>query len=135
MPNDDKKDISEITKTTNTVVGEVKEESNQTLQLLLEKVMGGESFTPTSQQFDEILAQRKTVHSYIHEERMQEHDRFKIQSKDGKYQLTVLLVFVLLLAIIVLIWQPDYFTQVLFALLGFAGGFGVGKYKPQSKQE
>lgn len=107
----------------------IKEESTQTLQVLMQKVMGGDNFAPTSQQFDEILAQRKVVHSYIHEERMQDHEKFKISSSDSKYYVTLILVFVIIICSFVLFLKPDYFTQVLSALLGFAGGFGVGKYK------
>jgi hypothetical protein len=44
---------------------------------------------------------------------------------------------VAIISVIVLIFKPDYFTQVLSALLGFAGGFGIGKTKfgLENKQE
>ncbi|MBI2454019.1 MAG: hypothetical protein HYV54_00360 [Parcubacteria group bacterium] len=114
---------------------EIKEESVHTLQVLLQKVMGGDNFTPTAKQFDEILNQRKTVHGYIHEERMQEHDKFKINSKNDRFYLVIILIFVLLMSAGVLIFKPDFFTEVLSALLGFAGGFGVGKFKSGSPKE
>lgn len=71
----------------------LKEESTQTLQVLMQKVIGGDNFTPTSQQFDEILSQRKTVFSYIHEERMQDHEKFKIDSSNEKYYFSLILFF------------------------------------------
>ncbi|HUD04055.1 MAG TPA: hypothetical protein VMR73_01000 [Candidatus Paceibacterota bacterium] len=129
MPEETKK---EVEKTAPTGIPKIKEESTQTVQLLMQKIIGEGGITPTSQQFDEILAQRKTVYGYIHDERMQDHEKFKISSKDNKFTLVVVLLFILIISGGVLIWRPDYFTQVISALLGFAGGFGFGRSKIES---
>lgn len=41
--------------------GKIVSESETTLQMLLQKVVGGNAFTPTEKQVDEVLAQRRRV--------------------------------------------------------------------------
>lgn len=104
------------------------EETEQHIQLLLQRVIdGGPDFTPTEKQVDEILAQRKTIYSYVHEERMQEHEEFKISKQAERFNLSVILIFMTIISAAVLWRKPEYFNQVLTGLLAFGGGYGIGR--------
>jgi len=102
-------------------------ERTEQLVMLLKKVMGDDGYSPTQEQVDELLAQRKLTSGYIHEERMQEHARFKISSKDRKHYFYGALIFIAVLSGGVLVFQPQHFEQLLVAIVIFSGGFGFGR--------
>src|ERR1700722_215113 len=105
---------------------EVASETETSLQILLQKIVGGNTFTPTEKQVDEILAQRAKVIDYVHEDK-------KIASADSRFYLKMVLVFVLIFAALVLWLDKDIFSQVLSFLAGLfgggLGGYGFGKLK------
>ncbi|MEK7592867.1 MAG: hypothetical protein AAB508_05775 [Patescibacteria group bacterium] len=75
----------------------------------------------------EVLAQRRQVREYIHEENMQEHERYKILQKNGLIQLIIIILFALIILSMVAIVDKSYFPQAITLIIGFLGGFGVGK--------
>ncbi len=103
--------------------------SETTLQMIMQRVIGQDAYTPTLAQIDEIIAQKGKIVDYIREDRKEDHDKFKISSKNGLHYFYGSLVFITVIAGAVLWQKPEYFTQVLSALLGFAGGFGLGQSK------
>jgi hypothetical protein len=122
-PNDDK---SSITRSSDKDVHDSDTPFEHRLTMLFQKIAGNDGLM-TEAHVDEYLSQRREVHKYIHEEQMQEHERFKISSQDHRFYFAIATAFVVLIAGAVLFFQPDLFSEVLFALLGFLGGFGLGK--------
>jgi len=100
--------------------GTVVSESETTLQMLLQKVVGGNTFTPTERQVDEVLSQRRQVIGYIHDDK-------KTDSYDSKFYLVVVLIFILVFSGLVLWFKSDLFPEVLSFLAGLFGG-GIGGY-------
>lgn len=91
--------------------------------------MGEDSYVPITQQVDEILSQKRQVNEFIRDDRRDDHEKFKISSKTDLHYFYGSLVFVVLIAVLVLWKKPEYFTEVLSALLEFAGGYGVGQWR------
>ncbi|MBU3978926.1 hypothetical protein KJ980_07040 [Patescibacteria group bacterium] len=75
----------------------------------------------------EVINQRGKIADYIHEENMQEHERFKILQKNSLIQLGVLLTFAVIVLLLVAFINKDYMPQAITLIIGFVGGFGVGK--------
>ncbi len=100
--------------------------SETTLQMMLQKVIGQDAYMPSQEQVSKIIEQRGEIARYIREDRKEENDRFFKASTNSLHFFYGSLCFVLLISGAVLWQRPEYFTQVLSALLGFAGGFGVG---------
>lgn len=96
-----------------------------TLSILMQKVLGQDN-TPnlTEKQVDELLSQRREITSYIHEDK-------KRESRDSKFGLVTILVFILLFSGLVLWKYPGSFSEVLSLLIGLFGGafggYGYGK--------
>lgn len=109
--------------------GDKKKQSETHLAMMIQKVMGEDAYVPTAQQVDEILSQKRQVNEFIRDDRKDDHEKFKISSKTGLHYFYGSLVFVVLIAGLVLWKKPEYFTEVLSALLGFAGGYGVGQWR------
>ena len=84
--------------------------------------MFGSDSTPelTEEQTDEILAQRREISRYIHEDK-------KRASYDGKFYLLAMLLFIMLFSLVVLRYKPEVFSEVLSLVLGALGG-GIGGY-------
>ncbi len=99
----------------------VKEENSQEMSILLQKVLGTESVPEfTREQVDEVLSQKREVTNFIHEDK-------KRESKNNRFYLGFILVFILLFAGMVLFKDPEYFDIVLGFLAGIFGG-GIGGY-------
>lgn len=95
------------------------------LSFLLQKVIGHDQTSNlTEEQINEVLAQRRQITTYIHEDR-------KRESYDSKFNLIVILVFILIFSGGVLWKYPDAFSEVLSLLIGLFGGafggYGYGK--------
>ncbi len=96
-------------------------ESEKTMTVLMQKVMGGDgSFEPTEEQVDEILAQKSKIIDYIHADKKQD-------SKDGRFYFLALLIGVGVIILCVLFFAKEYLTQIVSAIVGALGGYGVGK--------
>ncbi|MDQ5953199.1 MAG: hypothetical protein QG551_427 [Patescibacteria group bacterium] len=95
-------------------------ERSDNMSMLLQKVIGTDSFNPTEQQVDEVLSQRRQVLSYVHEDRKQE-------STDKKFYFTLTLVATTVIILLVLFFAKEYLTQVLSLIIGGLGGYGIGK--------
>lgn len=95
--------------------------ASQQLSILLQRAMGADT-TPnfTEAQVDEMLSQRREISKYIYDDKKQD-------SKDSKFNLIVVLIFILLFSGGVLIYKPELFSQVLSFLAGLFGG-GLGGY-------
>lgn len=105
----------------------VRKESSE-FKLLLQKVMADEhAFNLTEAQIDETLAQRRQVHEYIHKERMQKHEQFKLSWRSNLIGLCGTLIFIFTFGILIFIYRPEYIQQFLSAVLGFFGGYGFAK--------
>jgi cytochrome c1 len=108
------------------VKNKVVSESETTVHMLLQKMVGGNNFTPTEKQVDEILAQKSKIIDYVHRDKQR-------SSYDSKFYLIVVLIFVLIFSGLVIYFKPDLFSQVLSFLTGIfgggLGGYGFGKLK------
>lgn len=106
--------------------------SQQELKMMFQRIFdSNDGFDLTERQIDEALSQRREVNSYIHKERMQKHTRFEMSSKYQIYYFLAILVF----SGIVMFYKPEYFTEVLYALFGFLGGYGLGRHKAREESE
>ena len=94
------------------------------LSLLFEKIVGSD-FNLNEGQIDSIIEERKQVHKYIHDERMQKHERFKMLSGERKLYFSVTIIFILLLGGLILCKAPEYFKEFLFLIVGVFGGLGI----------
>jgi hypothetical protein len=104
---------------------------SEKLQVVMQSLTEGSGTKLSENQVNEVLSQRREVNGYIHEERMQRHERYKIGSKDKRLYFFLALLF----SVLVMCLKPEYFTEVLFALLGFAGGYGVGRGAERHEEE
>ncbi len=96
----------------------------QKLSMLLQKVTDND-LTLNEQQIDQIILQRAQVNDYIHKERMQKHDRFKILSSERKIYFCSGLVFVLILGGAILFLKPDLLEKFFLVIISIFSGFGI----------
>lgn len=91
----------------------------------------------SSENMTEVIKQRGKIADYIHEENMQEHQKFKIIQRNSLIQLGGLLGFAVIVIGLVGFVDRSYLPQALTLIIGFVGGFGVGKTfkEPTSKKE
>lgn|SRR3989338_2105422 len=94
------------------------------LSLLFEKIVGSD-FNLNENQIDSIIEERKQVHKYIHEERMQKHDRFKMLTKERRLYFLVTIGFILILGGFILFRAPELFEKFLMIGVGIFGGLGI----------
>ncbi len=80
----------------------------------------------------EVLSQRRKIGEYIHEENMQEHERFKIIQNIGLIQFVLLILFAIVILVLVAVVDKTYLPQALTLIIGFIGGFGIGKSQKTS---
>lgn len=94
-------------------------QSSQELSILMQRVLGTDN-TPefTKEQVDELLSQKREVSKYIHEDKIRE-------SKDSKFYIVIILLFVFAFSSLILFKRPELFSEVLSFLAGlFGGAFG-----------
>ncbi len=105
-----------------------REENSHEMSILLQKVLGADN-TPnfTKEQVDELLSQKREITGYIHEDK-------KRESRDSKFYLLVVLIFVILFSGLVMWKKPDLFSEVLSFLTGAFGG-GLGGYGIAQKRK
>ncbi len=94
--------------------------SMEKIQMVLASLNNPSNFNVTSEHLDEILAQRKQVNEFVHEDKKEElaHQRFILRWS---------LISILVMSVLILWKAPEYFTQVITALIAGLGGFGIGK--------
>lgn len=104
---------------------------------ILRQVEGGNLTNLSDEHIDEVLSQRRQINEYTHNENMQEHERFRIRQRNALIQLSLLLVFAIVVLLLVAIIDKSYLPQALTLIIGFVGGYGVGKAvkDPQTKKE
>lgn len=107
-------------------VQKVSEEKQRELLMMMQHINDDNGVDFTENQVDKILEQKGKVFDYIHEERMQEHERYKIQSRDGRFYFGWVLVFFVLLLGTVIFRVPEYTSQVLSGVFGLLSGLGIG---------
>lgn len=81
----------------------------------------------TGEHITEVISQRGKIADYIHEENMQEHERFKMLQTNTLVQLVVLLVFGVIILVLIAFVDKSYLPQALTLIFGFIGGFGLGR--------
>lgn len=97
------------------------QETQQEISILLQKIMGQDNVPSLSDaQISELLAQRREIANYIHEDK-------KRESYDAKFLFVGVLTFVLIFSALVLWKKPDVFSEVLSLIVGLLGG-GAGGY-------
>lgn len=94
------------------------------LSLLFEKIVGSD-FNLNENQIDSIIEERRQVHKYIYEERMQKHDRFKMLTKERRLYFLVTIGFILILGGFILFRAPELFEKFLMIGVGIFGGLGI----------
>lgn len=107
-------------------------QSETNLQMVLQKVIGQNAYTPTPEQVSKIIEQRGKIVGYVRKDREEEHEKFKIDARNNLHYFYGSLIFVVVIAGSVLYMRPEYFNEVLSALLGFAGGLGIGQFRKNS---
>src|SRR5687768_2176477 len=101
---------TELEAQTGTPTGGV--ETNHTLTLLAQKVLGTDNTPPmTSEQMDKLIDQRGKIIDYVHKDK-------KRDSFDAKFYLIAVLVFIVIFAGLVMWKLPEYFGEVLSFLAG-----------------
>lgn len=95
-------------------------EKESTLSILMQKVLGEGSITPTEKQVDEILSQRRQVHDMVHKDGIRE-------SGDKRYYFTMIMIASFAVITLVLFFAREFLTQVLSLIIGGLGGYGIGK--------
>jgi hypothetical protein len=80
----------------------------------------------TSAQIDKIIEQNNIIYSYIHQERMQEFEKFKVDSSNFKYYITAILIFLAILGGYVTYAAPTYLSEFAALIVGLFGGTGIG---------
>ena len=95
-------------------------ESQNTLSVMLQKVVGEGSFTPNEKQVDEILSQRGRVYDYIHADKKQ-------NSFDNRFYFAGALLASLIIVVLVLFFAKEFLTQVISLIIGAFGGYGIGR--------
>lgn len=96
------------------------EESEKSLSIVLQRVLGDTSFAPNEKQVDEILSQRSKVYDYIHDDR-------KRESSDKKFYFVGALGASLVIVVLVLFFAQEFLTQVISLIIGAFGGYGIGR--------
>lgn len=95
-------------------------EKETSFSVMLQKVLGENSFSPTEKQVDEILSQRRKVYDYIHDDK-------KTDSYDKKFYFIGALIGSLVVTILVLFFAKEFLTQIISLIIGAFGGYGIGK--------
>ena len=95
-------------------------ESEKSLSIVLQRVLGDSSVTPNEKQVDEILSQRSKVYDYIHDDR-------KRESSDKKFYFAGALFSSLIIVVLVLFFAKEFLTQVISLIIGAFGGYGIGR--------
>ncbi len=98
----------------------VTSEQQKSMTILMEKVMGDTSFTPTETQVDEILSQKSKVIDYIHEDK-------KLESSDNRFYFLAVIIFSGIIILSVLFFAKENLTQIVSLIIGGLGGYGIGK--------
>ncbi len=94
------------------------------LSMLLQKVT--DSDIPLNEkQIDQIISQRGQINDFIHKERMQKHDRFKILSSERKIYFCSGILFILILGGAILFLKPDMLEKFFLVIISIFGGFGI----------
>ncbi len=115
-------------------ISSIEEEKFMTIM----KQIGDNTFNDLSaKDMTEVINQRGKIVEYVHEENMQEHERFKIIQTSSLIQLGALLGFAIIVLCLVAFVDKAYLPQALTLIIGFVGGFGVGKTlkDPQNKKD
>lgn len=113
------------------------EQEEEKLTMIMRQIERGSYQNMDASHITEVLSQKRQVNDYIHEENMQEHQRFKMLQINSLIQLGILLSFAILVLGLVAFVDKTYLPQALTLIIGFVGGFGVGKtFKgPNSKKD
>ena len=87
---------------------------------LLQRVIGKDSLDITEKQVDEVLAQQRQIHEFVHQDKQRE-------SWDKRFYFFVTLVASLIVIILVLFFAKQFLTQGLSLIVGGIGGYGLGR--------
>jgi hypothetical protein len=105
----------------------------ETMSVLLAKATKGNSlYKPTSQQVDQIIAQRGKAMDYTHEDIGKEFTKHKFDSvRESIHFLLVVIVFCLIIFV-----KPEFTSQAITLVAGFLAGLGYGNHlKKKSEQD
>ncbi|MBI2473361.1 hypothetical protein HYV70_02300 [Candidatus Uhrbacteria bacterium] len=111
-----------------------KETRREDLQMLLTQ-LSETSHSPklTTDQVTKLIDQRSRVQEYIREDKKEFFELAKIDRTNKLHFLYVGAVAIIILCWIVLKYKPEYFSQLLQAIVTTLGGYGIGRY--QGKKE
>lgn len=91
-------------------------ETSHEFSILMQRVLNADNSPDfTSEQIDELLAQKRQVNEFVHEDK-------KRESENSKFFLTVVLLFILIFSAMIVWKLPEYFGEVLSFLAGLFGG-------------
>lgn len=107
-----------------TKISSVEEEK---FMAIMKQVEGASISNLSEGHITEVLSLRRKIGEYIHNENMQEHERFKIIQTNSLIQLCILLGFAIIVLALVSYVDKNYLPQAITLIIGFVGGFGLGK--------
>jgi hypothetical protein len=102
-------------------------QDEEKLTMIMRQVEHGSFDKMTPENINQVLKRRETVDKYIHEEQMQEHERYKINQKNMLIQLFCIVGFSTFVILLVAIVSKDLIKEIVILLAGLVGGFGLGK--------
>lgn len=105
----------------------VHSENEESLSFIFREIEHGTSEKMTEEHIGEVLSQRRKVHEYIHKENMQFHERYKIDQANSLWKMLIVIVFAIFMLVLVAVIMPEYLPEALALVVGFVGGFGIGK--------
>ena len=102
-------------------------EEERKFAMIIRDIGKGDSDKMTEAHITEVQSQRKEIIGYIHEENMQSHERYKIEQSNTLIKLGGIIAFAVFILVLVALRMPNYLPQTLTLVVGFVGGFGLGK--------
>jgi len=118
------------------------ETKRENMEMLLAGLSGSDNLPKlTTEQVDRVLSDRSKLYDYIHADKKDDFELSKIDKRNNLHYLYVGVGAVILLSLLVLKFKPEYFSQLLQAIVttlgGSLGGYGFGKYqgKKDAKKE
>lgn len=110
------------------------ETRQENLQMLLAGLADNDNIPKlTTEQVTKIIDQRSKVQEFVHEDKKNAFELEKIDRKNRLHYLYTGAVAIILLCGIVLKYKPEYFSQLLQAIVTTLGGYGIGKYQGAKK--
>lgn len=122
------------TSSTNTSEARISKTEEEKFTMMLRQIEGSSFDSLSEEHVSEVLRQRSEVNGFIHSERMQVHERFKVRQANNRVYIVGGFIFSLVVIGVVVYTDKSYLPSVLSLIFGFSGGFGLGKTSGRSSE-